>query len=275
MHAEFGITHMDSIEKDSKAYSRQLFNNPYSFIKLNPVDSTEYINGHGLKFDRSQIIWLDFATTELAAQLKDVEQLAWHLEEFDILKLTFNAHDQFINHTKKFKELTTDETLKFYAPPNLKVSDLTTDYSGVIRKMAFKAIKRGLAASGKGLLFTNLTSFTYSDGQRMTTMTGIISLPESVDKVLKESGLKRWNFSNFGDQNTLQINTQEIQVPVMTIAERIAIDRKLKKFGAKRLAESLKFSYGDDDDSDDYHEMLINGYIKFYSFLPFYSRVTI
>jgi hypothetical protein len=34
MHVEFGITKMDCIEYNQNAYSRQEFNNPYSFVKL-------------------------------------------------------------------------------------------------------------------------------------------------------------------------------------------------------------------------------------------------
>lgn len=275
MHSEFGIAKMDSIEIDSKAFSRQVFNNPYSFIKLFNESSTDYINGGSLKEDCRQIIWLDYATVELAQQLKDVEQLAEKLEDYDILKLTFNSQIFDVkNYPTKFNKFNTEVTLKSYTPPNLTLKELSNDYSGVIRSMAFKAIKRGIASSGKSLEYTNLTAFDYSDGQRMTTMTGIISKPEASKLIIKHGGFDKWRFSAFGNQTSLKITHHDIEVPVMTISERITIDRKLKKYSPKRLAQSLKFQYGDDNDAIDYHEALVSGYLQYYSYLPFYSRVT-
>jgi len=275
LHAEFGITNMHSIEMDSCAYSRQEFNNPYSFIKLYPLTSAQYITGDSFQYDRKQIIWLDYTSKDHAQQFQDLESLAEKVEELDILKITFNCHlHDNCNYNKLLNNILDDETLKKFIPNWLKLSDISNDYPMVIRSMAFKAIQRGFSKANKKLVFNNLAAFTYADGQRMTTMTGIVTKSESIDELLIYSGLKKWPFINLSDHKTLIINGHDIKVPVMTIPERIAIDKKLKKFSYKRLANSISFKYGDDQDAEDYHEKLIEGYAKYYSYLPYYSRVT-
>lgn len=273
LHTEFGIHHMDSIEKDSCAFSRQEFNNPYSFVKLYPVSSTEYITGSSFKYDKKQIIWLDYSNRDYPQQLQDLEYLAEKLEEFDILKVTFNCN-QDNNHQKTLQKLTTDETLKFYAPTWLKLSDIANDFSLVIRAMALKALQRGFSKAKKNLEYCNLSAFTYADGQRMTTMVGIVTHKKTQNELLKVSGLKKWNFLNLGDQSSLVIESHDIVVPVMTVSERIVVDKKLKKVGCKKLAAILKFKYGSDNDDPGYHEKLIKGYFEYYTYLPYYSRVT-
>jgi hypothetical protein len=275
LHSEFGITNMHSIEMDECAYSRQEFNNPYSFVKLFPLSSTDYITGGSFKYDKQQIIWLDYASKDYAQQFKDLESLAEKTEELDILKFTFSSqlpqNPNFPKILAKFKE---DDSLKDYLPNWVKVSDIATRYATVIRSMAFKALERGFSKARKDLTYNNLAAFTYADGLMMTTMTGIVTRKKSINEYLNYSGLKKWPFVSLSDHDNFVIEGHDIKVPIMTITERIEIDRKLKKFSAKRLANSIRFKYGDDNDTPDYHEQLIEGYTKYYTYLPYYSKVT-
>jgi len=275
LHSEFGITNMDSIEMDSCAYSRQRFNNPYSFIKLYPMSSTEYITGDSFKYDKSQIVWLDYASKDYAQQFQDLEYLAQKAEELDILKFTFSSQlPQNPNYAKLFQQFNEDETIRHYLPNWVKVSDISTNYAMVIRSMAFKALQRGFSKARKNLSYNNLAAFTYADGLMMTTMTGIVTKEKSIDNFLVHSGLKKWPFINLSNHEDFLIGGNEIKVPIMTVSERIAIDKKLKKLGCKTLASKLNFKYGDDGDTEDYHEQLIEGYTKYYMYLPYYSKVT-
>lgn len=282
MHTEFGITDMHCIEYDKNAFSRQLFNNPYNFIELFPESSTDYITGTNFKQNKNQIIWLDYASPgEIRQQLQDIEFLCAKVAELDIIKFTFNAYVKAfigshhlrllpyeINRIISF--LRRDPTYQIFVPDEIRAKDIYEDFSALIRVMALRSIKRGLAKGGKDLVFNHIASFSYADGQVMTTMTGIISKPESSKKILIESGLVNWEFYQPEPSNEI-ILANEITVPVMTISERVLIDKLMPNNNAPSLVSKIKFAYGNDDKEN---EKLLEGYCKYYRYLPYYSKVS-
>jgi|SRR6185437_9993875 len=282
LHSEFGISSMDCIEYDFFAYTRQDFNNPYNFINLYNISSTKYITGNEFKNDKSQIIWLDYASPkEFRQQLLDIELLCEKVFELDILKFTFNSHitsfchsinipGKFPNLGKVLEFLKDDVTYNLYLPDNIEVKDLMNNFSGVIRAMAVRAINRGLSKNNKNLEFHHLAAFSYADGQVMTTVTGIITQNNQFDIIEIESGLAQWEFYVKESADTEFITSNEISVPAMTVSERITIDKQIKSLDPITLANSLNFLYGSDNDE---HQELINGYQKYYKYLPYYSKV--
>ncbi|MFD1255832.1 O-methyltransferase [Mucilaginibacter terrae] len=279
MHSEFGITNMDSIEMDKCAFTRQVFNKPYQFVDLFPVSSSDYIKSGDFKSDKNQIIWLDYADRGYEYQLQDLEALGSKVDELDVIKITFNCQsDRFTNYNQVYNKFTTNETLKTYAPPNLQRSDLSQDFASVLRVMAIRALQRGISNGRKQLIYTNITAFEYADGAMMTTMTGIITKANEFDDILELSGLDNFPFLSLQEVTTWKTKSYSIQVPVMTVPERIEVDKKLTVFDSKTIASGLQFKYGSEEDNGEnnaHHEHLIDGYVKFYSYLPYYSRVTI
>jgi hypothetical protein len=286
-HYELGITDMHSIEKDKFAISRQRFNNPFHFLTPFPKTSTDYITTD-FQIGDSQIIWLDYVNNQLRQQLYDIEFAAAKLINLDILKLTFNVHtsnfitangipdiahpDKICSETdfksiiKFFKD---DPTYQFYFPNSITVKDVI-NLSAVIRAMAVRAINRGLAKNdNKNLRFNHIVSFDYADGQKMTTMTGVISTKEDFNKLLRQSKLKKWQFYQKLKVKKEQLLATEITVPDMTIIERFAIDKQLPSTDIKTMAKSLTFLYG----TESRHLKLIEGYNTFYKYLPYYGKV--
>jgi hypothetical protein len=286
LHLDIGIQDMDCIEMDESAYSRQLFNNPYYFVNIHNLSSTKYIDEE-FKFDKNQIVWLDYAMPkQLRQQLKDIELISAKMTKLDILKVTFNAKvasfisSHFIKNEKGsncretdykiiLKFLKDDPSYQLYLPDNIQVKDLL-DFSAVVRAMAVRAVERGLSGGSKGLKYQHISSFLYADGQEMTTMTGIIATDEEFEQILLESKLGDWEFYKKNSFSSEFIAPVEISVPAMTVSERIEIDRKIPSKDIKELAKSLIFSYGTNEDE---HVQLIEGYHKFYKYLPYYSKV--
>lgn len=282
MHWEFGIKDMHCIEINEFAHSRQKFNNPLNFIKLFHTSSTDYVTGPSFKDDKNQVIWLDYASPgEIRQQLQDVELLSQKLKNQDIIKLTFNASPQsfqishefdnptVVNQKQILSFLKDDATYKKYYPDYVKVEDILNDFSVILRAMAIRAIHRGLSAAGSDLQFNHITSFNYKDGQAMTTISGIVSKKEEVDSLLELTGLSDWEFY-LPNNNKDIIKSIEIQVPDMTFLERVAID-KLIPNNVDALIKNLQFTYG--AGSSD-HKKLLEGYCKYYRFLPYYAKVT-
>ncbi|WP_430402801.1 O-methyltransferase [Fluviicola sp.] len=285
LHLALHIIEMDCIEMDAFAFTRQKFNNPYSFINLYNESSTTYINEY-FKSDKGQIIWLDYASPRhLAQQLLDIEMMCSKVAPLDIIKFTFNSEiKSFISSHGVKKEnkrwcYPTDtsvilEYLKANEGLNKYLPEVThpqiVNFDQLIRAMCVRAIKRGLSVLNKNLTFLHLAAFTYADGQEMTTITGIICNEGEESKILSDTKLENWQFYTSSNEGNEFIEAMEISAPAMTASERIVIDRLLSDTNEKDVASKLEFKYGIDEDE---HRILIDGYRKFYRYLPYYSKI--
>lgn len=285
LHSEFNIKDMDCVELDEYAFSRQKFNNPYHFINLFNRSSTDYINSTDFKQDLNQIVWWDYAAPKhLRQSLNDIELTAQKVSHLDVLKFTFNAeissflnthfrlHNKVANYGEILKFLETDPTFKKYLPDTIKPKDIQNDFSEIIRSMALRAVRRGLASGNNALEFHHVCSFKYADGALMTTVTGIICEKNEYEQVMEESGLLHWDFYAPDTENEL-IRASMIQVPVMTVSERSEIDKRMHKSSPSQLAKGLQFKYGSGEEEE--HKQLIEGYCKYYRYLPYYSKVIV
>lgn len=280
MHLEFGITKMDCIECNENAYSRQKFNNPYSFVNLHKKNCSDYLS-EDFKFDLPQIIWLDFASpSEFAQQLLDLELLGEKINSYDVIRFTFNAsisayakpnkNNQSIDFKKVLDIFKNDPGLQNYFPDHFEAKHIVSDFSILLRAMGIRAIKRGMATAGKDIQFNHISSFTYRDGQMMTTLTGIAASQELFNNINTECNFTNWPFFQ-SDSHDEIVPSNHILVPSMTIAERIAIDKLIISNTSKKIAEEIIFKYGSDPDE---HSELIDGYCKYYKFLPYFSKIT-
>jgi len=285
MHLELGIKDMHCIEYDKHAHSRQVFNNPYYFLRLFNHSSTQYINSEDFAQDKNQIIWLDFASPgELRQQLMDVESLSRRVGKLDVLKFTFNSQltsfvsshhvkkgrDNVVDENKVLKLLREDPTYQNYLPESTTIKHINENFSAVIRAMAVRAVERGLASANSNQHFNHISAFSYADGQMMSTLTGVIEEKDNFNKILQQSGLTNWDFYQPETSDEF-ITGNEISVPAMTVSERIEIDKKIPAKKIDDLIAELKFYYGN---SEDEHAKLIEGYCRYYKFLPYYSKVT-
>jgi len=157
-----------------------------------------------------------------------------------------------------------------YFPDHFQTKHIINDFSVLLRAMGIRAIKRGIATSGHNLQFNHLSSFTYRDGQMMTTVTGIMAPKEIFNDIKIESSFQDWPFFQ-ADSPDEVIPSNHIIVPSMTIAERIAIDKLIVSNTPKKVAEKILFKYGNGQDE---HFQLIEGYCKYYKYLPYFSKVT-
>jgi hypothetical protein len=157
-----------------------------------------------------------------------------------------------------------------YFPDHFETKHIISDFSVLLRAMGIRAIKRGITASGRDVQFNHLSSFTYRDGQMMTTLTGIVAPQEIFDDIKAESNFPEWPFFKADSPDEI-LPSNLIQVPSMTIAERIAIDKLIVSNTPVKVAEKIVFKYGN---SLEEHSQFIEGYCKYYKYLPYYSKVT-
>jgi len=219
------------------------------------------------------LIWLDYVTpSELPTQLSEVRSLISKLEHGDILKITFSLHTGWLNKGSSDNVLTNRlENLQSqlgsaYLAEGISINDVTNEG---LPHVYLDALKRKIAeglAENASLEFLPLGCYTYNDGTPMLTVTGAL-IDRGVQAVFEDRvDLGKLDFTS------PRWEIHQIEVPDMSLQERLEIDKKLNGRTAEEIAGELPFRFEKDaDESLD----LIRNYLKLYRFYPNYHRVQI
>lgn len=283
IHSALEIDDMHCIEMDKHAYSRQRFNNPYRFLELHNETSTNYFSSGGFLPNKSHIIWLDYTSAgQFRQQLEDIYIASRKLSNLDILKFTFNAEYYFFkkSHYKDGRNLKAarpkdivsylenDNTYQKYLPNDVNPDNIEPRFADIRRAMGIRAVDRGLAEVGSNLKFYPLAAFTYADGQTMTTLTGILIDTNNAEHIFSETQIRDWKF--YQEHKSELVTAFEINVPNMTVPERMAIDKYLPAKDLAKISKELAFYYGIDEDE---HRNHLESYIRYYKHLPHFAKV--
>lgn len=231
IHRNLNITDMVSIESDENTLRRQQFNKPISCIKLLPeaVTSSEFIASD--QFEKKTILWLDYVNTEYVSQLDDVKNAIEKMSEFDVLKVTLNAHVANLKDKGRPETLQQDRLEFFeekipneYLPSHLDSEDFTAkNFHKVLLKTIHNAFSAG-TANKANVEAVILSSFVYQDGQRMLTATCILLSSENKNDFSETSKLKDWEFY-YGKNQEIY----DISLPSLSVRERVEIERLLPR----------------------------------------------
>lgn len=277
MHTHLRIGKMTSIEESKDVYLRQGFNSPFNTdcITLLNKTSSDFIESES--FDGKNIVWLDYVSPkDRGQQLKEINYLVTKLSKGNILKITLNANPSSIGGTKtQHKDLhevrleRLESTLNEYFPSATKAEDLIPSRFGkVIFEALELAIMKGMCGKPKEY-FQVLSAFLYKDGgHEMLTVTGILldDDQEKITEFFNETRLKNWPLGLFEWSVPKQIN-----VPELSVKERIHIDELLPTDDSNAIKKSLGYSIGNDVEMD----LLIQNYITYYRLYPLFSRVVL
>ncbi|MCC3408854.1 MAG: hypothetical protein JGK17_25420 [Microcoleus sp. PH2017_10_PVI_O_A] len=276
IHSRFGICNMISIEQDIEVYKRQIFNQPHNCIECLQQSSSQFIN----EFQRREetIIWLDYVRpSELLKQIEEFQDTLKKLDALDIIKITVNAHpasyvpsqkdmssfdlkDARINHLKT--------VLGDIFPSADVIPDMMTEKNFpealclVLKYAANKAMQ-----GQQDIYFQPLTAFSYADGQQMLTVTGIILERNKMQEFFDQTNIDKWELSNRDWKPPQRIN-----VPDLTIKERLHIDSRLPNFEAKTIQDELGFLF---DSKEKVSLEMLETYVLFYRQSPYFSRILV
>ncbi|VEI16103.1 Uncharacterised protein [Serratia plymuthica] len=275
LHNALKVNKMISLEVDKNVHLRQKFNKPLSCIDLGdePLPSGEFINKYN--FDEKTLIWLDYAIpSELNTQLNELSALITKLKHKDVFKITLNAtpetlgRDPLERDPKPFRlkniiDILTDE----YCPINPTESDVTfKKYPEFLFKAIHRAINSGLRGR-RDIRIQPLTTFVYKDGQQMITFTGIAleNRDEEQQRFIQETRIENWSFYNGTWDSPKNIN-----VPVMSLKERIEVEALLPEASARDISEKLGYYIGKNSSEADIN---LCNFIEYYKVIPWYSKV--
>jgi hypothetical protein len=274
IHAQFGILEMTSLESEESVYTRQMFNLPHSCIKCTLTTSHDFI----ADFERNKptIIWLDYTKpSELRSQIEEFQAILGNLYPLDVVKITLNANAASYEQFRESAEVTGQARLNKLIEQlgegdlfplgsidiNMMIAKKFPMALSLIVKYAAEQAMRGRA----NLRFQALTSFSYSDGQTMLTITGVILEDALVAEFLEKTGIERWSLAN-----TTWSKPKAIDIPNLTIKERLFIDALLPHSTSADIQAALGFSFHRNTDTS--IEMISN-YSSFYRQSPYFSRV--
>lgn len=275
VHNLLKVNNMISIEGDENVHRRQHFNKPLSCINLGitPEMSGDFINRYN--FDDKTIIWLDYAMPSgLNSQLNETVNLITKLKPKDIFKITLNANPEGLGKDPnerdprpyryaKISEILTDNFL----PTNAKEEDVGfKKYPYLLVNALKRAIEHGLKGRND-IRIHPLTSFVYKDGQQMVTLTAIVldNSDEEEAKFIDSSRIRNWPFYDGEWREPKNIN-----VPVMSLKERIHIESLLPEASVDNIHEDLGFYIGSNSSGANTD---LSNFIEYYKVVPWYSKV--
>ena len=278
LHAALRITRMHSIERDEHTFKRQRFNKPAGFVNLHFKDSGDFFRTHAFS-QEGTIVWLDYVDFKQKTQLDELVSVASGLDCHDVIKITLNANatnlgeeDKPPHERAKLRLTNFIQRMGDYAPPDLTAADMQAKAFPRTLQACVKRALGGLPSGHGGRYFQILSSFLYSDGQPMLTVTGIIfktPARAAAAEFKRISRLSRWPFANLDWAAPLPIS-----VPALTAKERMRLDEVLPFARGSdaqwqaRLERHLGYKPGSAPDS-------LAHYARYYRTYPHFSRIVI
>ncbi|MBW4460119.1 MAG: hypothetical protein KME47_07770 [Nodosilinea sp. WJT8-NPBG4] len=275
IHNRFGISSMTSIERDEEVYKRQQFNLPHNCINCLLQDSNDFVRDF-IREERT-IIWLDYTKpAQLGSQIAQFQSIIDRFSSLDIIKITLNAHassyveanktvqpnDTWNARIKDLEKKLGNELFPFAdISPDMMTARGFPNAIHLIVKYAANLAMRG----DLDIYFQPLTSFSYNDGQEMLTVTGILLEKTQSESFFNKTGIDQWELGNVDWKEPTRID-----MPDLTIKERMHIDTFLPNFSADLVHEKLGFLI---NQKESISLEMLKTYVLFYRQSPYFSRI--
>ena len=253
---------MVSIEEDAETFKRQEFHRPCSSLKLkNQILSdflTEYDPGHC-----KGIFWLDYNKLEYC-HFRDFQSVLEAVADGSMVKITLRAQPKDFREPDRHKP--SEQWDRFASEceglmPNRATPPRTRqDLAVLLQAMVRIAAQQSLPAVANGGKFVPVSSFCYSDGTPMFTLTGVVCT-EDRERRLRVA-FEGWDFANLSWKPPMRIN-----VPTLSTKERLRLQPLLPK---TKSGEDLRKELGYSIDSK--HERADDAlmqYAKFHRHAPY------
>lgn len=257
---------MVSIDYDEETHKRQKFHLPCGHVELALENLSSYIT-HFDPVSQKSIFWLDYTGLEYSC-FEDFKALLGVVAEGSMVKITLRSNPrdhsspalQRAQKVEQFHRKFENVMRNPSADPPKKPSD----YSYFIQDMLKVAAEQALPPSDNPLTFVPVSSFYYSDGTWMLTLTGIVW--QNSEKVELERAFADWEFANLSwDPPRL------IDVPVLSTKERLHLQHLLPSSEATGGILRNKLGYLIGDDIED-TEAALEQYATFHRYSPYVLR---
>jgi hypothetical protein len=272
MHARIGLREMVCIESDENTHKRQLFNRPFGGIECINSSVEEYLRTTDLSND-SMMIWLDYSNpSDRRIQMETFMNLVCNVGPRSILKLTLNADAGELVDSNGLsgvellncRLLEVQRQLSELLAPDAMAREITYKNFG---RLLLRSLKYSLDKSleGTGVSFLGISSYSYSDGQPMVTVTGVSIDDGDVESFLAESKVEQWPFYSKD-----WMVPETIDLPLLSTQERIELQRAMNSSEINRLNYSLPSGR-----ILKKPEEMLSAFKRFYRVTPAFAKVDI
>ncbi len=300
-HRLLGISDMVSIENTNPGFERAQFNKPFRCITIRHGDSSRLIPDLDFR-GRPVVAWLDYDKPLRQSQvLEDITLLCAKAIGGSIIIVTINAHTNQLGDAassaedalksinsiitnvgleeaeklSRIEELSRQVDVKQFAARKQALEELVGDlmpselspkdfqrkrFPTVLARVLFNKFDHSIRATGRIERFQPLFNFSYQDNAPMITVGGMVA--SESDLALMEQSKVQEEFYVTGREQF------DIDVPQLTIKEKMALDRLLPEANSKELtADSIKDEY--EFSIKDIH---LTAYRRLYKHYPVYGE---
>ena len=252
---------MVSIEKQREIYKRQKFNLPFRTLELVEQDMSSYIRRFD-PGDKKSIFWLDYTKLDHSC-FQDFTALIGTVASYSMIKVTLRADPRDYLKKKKAEQFKKDFELVMPAP-SVDPPKLPGKFAYLLQKMLQIASERVFPPNASSRSFVPVSSFYYSDGTRMFTLTGIVCDNDGICDVKRI--FRNWEFANLEwNQPT------KIALPVLSTKERLHLQSVLPTTGKPGSELHRRLGYLIEDDLNKTKDALAQ-YAVFHRYSPYFMR---
>ena len=277
MQAYFPEMKLTSLEKEKKEWMRQEFHRFCSHIKLLNQPLEEFL----VTFvpTGKQVFWLDY-TDFKSVGLEQFGELLTKVSDLSVVRITVQCT---IDHLKAKRRIATDEEWdsilekekkKFetefenLCPSNIRPDVFEDDekYRNMVQTMIQKESQKRLPAPGTRV-FQIVQSSYYRDTVGMLSVTGVVVPQERKPEVLHQFSSLRLGNINWNPP-------KKISVPVLSVKERLQLQKHLPLVGEPTADFLNSFGYLIGEDASE-HEEMMRMYADFYGYFPYFAKISV
>ena len=259
---------MVSIESEEEVYKRQEFHRPFRTLELIKDEVSSYIDRYDPGANKS-IFWLDYTGLEYSF-FEDFKALLGTVAENSMIKVTLRSEPGEYwmfrpPQLKKGKAETFRKKFERIMPdPSATPPRFAGDLAYFLQEMLQIATEQALPPTASIRTFVPVSSFYYSDGTWMFTLTGIVC--ETTKKHEVEQAFIDWEFANLAWDRP-----KKIAVPVLSTKERLHLQQLLptKRAPGRRLRKRLGYLI---EDNVNQTETALEQYAAFHRYSPYFIR---
>ena len=248
---------MVSVEEDEETFKRQKFHLPCGTLTLKRERFKSFLMRYEAK-DQKSIFWLDYTGLNYG-DFEDFMMLLGKVAANSMVKITLQAEPRHYLHKpdefrRKFGALMPDRSAN---PPRVPEG-----LAELVQQMLQIASQKALP-SASPLMFLPISSFFYSDGTGIFTLTGVVCL--RTEEANLRQIFRPWEFVNL-DWN----KPRRIDVPMLSTKERLHLQHRLpSKNAGGALRHALGYLIDEDAEST---ELKLAQYAEFHRHFPYFMK---
>lgn len=260
---------MVSIEENEEVKKRQEFHLPCGTLQLIHKELKSYLIQYQPNEHKS-IFWLDYTRLEYSC-FDEFKTLLEKIVDKSMVKVTLRAETD--DYWDEYKNIRISEVEKFRKTFGAIMPDPSADppreskaLAHMLQKMLKIVAQRALPPEATSLVFQPISSFYYSDGTGMYTLTGIICERDDKENITK--AFEGWEFANLTWEEP-----QPIDVPILSTKERLRLQHLLPCIELRGPILLAELGYLIDKDIRS-TEIALEQYAAFHRYFPYFMRGT-